>query len=476
MPQTLPVAMLLAVLIVACQRDTLLSPPHQALKGPVLQDTEPMQPQHKQVSDSAAPARQASEDRVQPIQVLAGLNLNPLDVLPLTEIPAGVESLPAELQADLAQVQSEAARVGLAGFETRSAGTEPICGLDCQTELELARHLPLQQQQWLGAHNAYNHKGIFKNQMWDITRQLQAGVRVLELDLHRRPFSSKPRVCHGTGLGDCLLNPFGVRDYQDILNEIKAWSDQHPDQLLMIELENHVKNQAAVEGPLRQIFGSLLYTAAERPLNWAQETPATIVARGKRVIVADFGPHRFDGQLIWDQNLISTNTPSGQFESGCRVSGQPMGERAWGFYDDKVFRKPNPITPANIQTFLNCQVRYLKLDRLSNELLDARHFSWQSANAERACASLGSATPRWQAASCQQQRRFACQNPQGWQISQASAAWEQGPAVCRQEFGAEAAFGVPRNWYQNQQLRQRIPAQSEIWLNFERSDLLLSND
>lgn len=458
----------LATLSFACQHPAAVQTFKEAIAAP---NTAP--PSFS--SQTASASTEKSQEPIPPEPSLSQSKeasaLEPLEILPLDENPPYLESLPPALQNDVALVKSEALRIGLAGFETNSSTAAPVCGLDCQTERYLAQHVPFKQQQWLGAHNAYNHRGIFKNQFWDIHQQLDAGVRVLELDLHRSLFSSKVRVCHGTGWGDCLLNPFGVRDYQEILKEIKMWSDQHPDQLLIIELENHVKRQAAVEEPLRQTFGSLLYAAAERPPHWETETPAQIVARGKRIIVADFGPLRFDGQLIWDQNLLSTNTPSGHFEPDCRVLGKPMGEKAWGFYDDKTFHKPNPITPKNIQTFLRCQARYLKLDRINNELLAASRFSWPNASPDQACAQLSASQFRWQAAYCQQVRPFACQTDQGWKITSSYGPWAQGQSFCHKEFGSQAEFGVPRTWYQNYLLHQQIPAQTEVWLNFEYAQL-----
>jgi len=398
---------------------------------------------------------------------LRSLDLSPLEILPL-EDQASNQDRPANLAQALAQVKALSAQVELESVSVQASGVAPSCGLDCQTELALAQHLPLSQQQWLGAHNAYNSKGIFKNQSWTLSQQLDAGVRVLELDLHRRLLSSKVRVCHGAGAYDCLLNPFGARDYQQILTEVKTWSDQHPDQLLILELENHVKNQKSVEEPILNTFHNLLYRAAERKAGWQQETPAQIIARGKRVIVADFGELRFDGQLIWDQKELSSNTPTKGFSADCTVKGQLMGTAAWGFYDDKTFKKANPLTVASIPQFLRCDARYLKIDRLTPELLAARHFSWESASPEQACAQLSQKSERWQAQRCEKVMRFVCQTPRGWKLSMHSGFWASGPQICTQEFVEDSAFEPPRSYFQNLQAQAVLPVETNAWVGYRQ--------
>ncbi|MGE3726755.1 MAG: phosphatidylinositol-specific phospholipase C domain-containing protein [Candidatus Sericytochromatia bacterium] len=398
-----------------------------------------------------------------------------LQELTLFPITASAEQTatesPEDLKQALAQVQAASQAVKLAqvsgNVSIQAAVPVAECGLACRTEADLAKDLPLNQQQWLGGHNAYNYKGIFKNQYWTIPQQLTAGVRVLELDLHTRLLSGKVRVCHGASSRDCLLNPFGVKDYAPLLKEIKTWSDQHPDQLLILELENHVKNEKAVLEPIQSLFGPLIYRADQRPENWAEETPAQIVARGKRVIVADFGKNRFDGKWVWDQNELASNHLSKDFSPDCTVKGQPMAGKRWGFYDDKTFGKAKPLTAESIPGYLACNANYLKIDRLNPTLIAARHFAWDTIPAGKSCASLSANGQRWQAESCERALRVACRVEEGWKISAASGDWTQGTEICRREFGETASFAPPRNYYQNHQLGQTLAATSSpVWLGY----------
>ncbi len=405
--------------------------------------------------------------------------LEELTLFPITDSPGSSKQMPTETPADtpeelklaVAQVQAASQTVKLAQasgtVSTQAAVPVAECGLACRTEAELAKELPLNQQQWLGGHNAYNYKGIFKNQFWTIPQQLTAGVRVLELDLHTRLLSGKVRVCHGASSRDCLLNPFGVKDYAPLLKEIKTWSDQHPDQLLILELENHVKNEKTVLEPIQNLFGSLIYRADQRPENWAEETPAQILARGKRVIVADFGKNRFDGKLVWDQNELASNHLSKDFSADCRVKGQPMAGKLWGFYDDKTFAKAKPLTAESIPSYLACNANYLKIDRLNPALIVARHFAWESLPAGKNCATLSASSGRWQAESCERPLPHACRVSEHWKISTESGLWSQGAEICRREFGETASFAPPRSYYQNHQLGlQLASASSPVWLGY----------
>lgn len=392
--------------------------------------------------------------------------------------------IPPEVEAELDEPERQAITLGQTAPESENVTLaadpttiDPVteCRGNCHLELELAKTVPLRYQQWLGSHNAYNSKGIFKNQFWNITQQLNAGLRVLELDLHGRLLLDKVRVCHGISANTCLLNPLGVRNYQELLTEIKTWSDRHPDQLLIIELENHVKKEKSVLQPLQNTFKELIYANSERPIGWHDETPAQILAKGKRIIVADFGGNRFDKKLIWDENELFTNNQSQDFQPGCKVKEQSMGDKLWGFYDDKTYHKGNPMTPANIAEFLNCHARYLKIDRLNTQILEATRFTWDQSRlpSGESCASLGARHSRWQAHPCAKPARAAClgtPNRYEWKITAKQGNWSEAESLCQGEFGPEFHFDVPRTYYQQERLKSALPDSiSTVWLNYRTS-------
>ena len=352
--------------------------------------------------------------------------------------------------------------------------------LALETEQELAKDLPWRQVQLIGAHNAYNDRGdpVWQSQFWSLTAQLDHGVRVLELDLHTQlsPLGAwQVKVCHGMSPQDCLFNGAGSRDYLEVLQEIRFWVGRHPDQLVILEFENHVDAANEVLQPLQALFGDWIYRADEREPNWLQETPRQMLARGKRVIIADFGPLRFDDRLIWDENPWFSNLPSKAFKAGCRVGEQPMNGGNWGFYDDKTIALNGlpPIDPGTIQTYLACDARYLKIDRLDEATLAAAQFSWSHdfRPQTETCASLGPAGFRWEPADCQTPARSACRErsqPHNWRITASKQSWSQAQTACRATFGAGYDFDVPRSFRQQLDLWEAFKKgpSSPILLNY----------
>ncbi|MEZ0374026.1 MAG: phosphatidylinositol-specific phospholipase C domain-containing protein, partial [Candidatus Sericytochromatia bacterium] len=357
------------------------------------------------------------------------------------------------------------------------------------TEQELARDLPWRQVQLIGGHNAYNERGdrVWQNQLWSIGTQLDHGVRVIELDLHYQAGPAGDwtvRACHGITAQDCVFNNAGSRDFREVLNEIRAWSDRHPQQVLIIELENHISRAKDVLGPLLAAFGDLIYQAEERPSDWLEETPRRILARGRRIIVADFGPLRYDGTLIWDENELFSNLTSKDFGPGCSVRGQPMAGGHWGFYDDKTLRISGlpPIDEHNFQAYLACDVRYLKLDRLNEAILAAAQFSWQSDAVPTGlvCAAMGPGGYRWRDGACTETALFACRgpDPRSWRLTTGAGPWAEGESACRREFGPDFHFDVPRSYRQNLDLWEAITnnyAGAPIWLNYRLTTLTITD-
>lgn len=351
------------------------------------------------------------------------------------------------------------------------------------TEQQLALDQPWGQAQLIGAHNAYNNQGdpAWQNQFWSLTELLDHGVSVLELDLHWQPRpdgSWRVRVCHGLGAQDCLLNAAGSRDYSELLEEVRIWLGRHPRRFVILELENHVDDAQAVLGPLKKFFGSWIYTAAERASGWRDETPRQLLARGKRLIVADFGPLRFDGRLIWDENLWFSNATSRHFTPDCRYQGREMAGGRWGFYDDKTlhFNGLPPIAAAQIQAYLACDVRYLKLDRIDAAVLGAAQYSWATAPpAGRSCAHMQQNDFHWLAGSCEQALPSACYDARAnrWRLTATAELQSAASLACQRAFGPSYTFGVPRSFRQNLDLWQLLrtqPAGTQIQLNHRQTE------
>lgn len=70
------------------------------------------------------------------------------------------------------------------------------------------------------------------NQYFNVTVQLDAGIRLLQGQLHRDSNGGEPRLCHST----CTLMDGGT--LRDWLSHIKAWMDQHASEVVTLLIAN----------------------------------------------------------------------------------------------------------------------------------------------------------------------------------------------------------------------------------------------
>uniref|UniRef100_A0A6C0CKT6 Phosphatidylinositol-specific phospholipase C X domain-containing protein n=1 Tax=viral metagenome TaxID=1070528 RepID=A0A6C0CKT6_9ZZZZ len=96
-------------------------------------------------------------------------------------------------------------------------------------------NIPYNKARFLGTHNSYcndspasiatnKFKKMVLNQHKSIIEQLDAGIRVLDIEVHKHPFLNDLIVTHGPpDLG--LLT--GYTKFADILNVVKMWLEEH---------------------------------------------------------------------------------------------------------------------------------------------------------------------------------------------------------------------------------------------------------
>ena len=130
-------------------------------------------------------------------------------------------------------------------------------------QYDLGDRMPLLRTLWLGTHNSFNSVNSTptpshtdSNQQLSLTQQLDVDMRALELDLHFIPSlaaggsslaagsASAVVVCHG--LGPDQAN-FGCTDeprFSEVLPEVAAWLNAHPDQVVLLYLEDELRNAA----------------------------------------------------------------------------------------------------------------------------------------------------------------------------------------------------------------------------------------
>ncbi|BDD12614.1 hypothetical protein FUAX_50460 (plasmid) [Fulvitalea axinellae] len=137
-------------------------------------------------------------------------------------------------------------------------------------------------------HNSFNYSPKFKlpNVYESITKQLNDGIRAIEIDLHYyRPWyaawQKKIRVFHQSKTNGIL----GTQKPQEIFDELKAFLKSHPQDLLFVKFEKTIS-----DGDLDKLLedSGLLPWLYKRPSN-RYPKPAELVASGKRLLIVTGG-------------------------------------------------------------------------------------------------------------------------------------------------------------------------------------------
>lgn len=161
---------------------------------------------------------------------------------------------------------------------------------------------PLSWQQLIDSHNAYNAWAdgyILPNQWWSMSDQLDMGARSLELDPNY--FMGAWRLCHAK---DDDAGCSGIdRLLDNGLKEIRNWLDAHPDEVIILRMENYASSSEQedfldlVEGRL----GDKVVRQAGLDTNPDVRfpSPREMLAAGKQVVLIAY--HSMDTRLFHEQ-------------------------------------------------------------------------------------------------------------------------------------------------------------------------------
>jgi hypothetical protein len=370
-------------------------------------------------------------------------------------------------------------------------------------QYELGSSLPMVNAPWVGTHNSFNSTAEMgpalsaqdSNQRITLRDQLDAGVRSLELDLHWFPSATAggwaPVVCHATGehLGCTVEKPLAV-----VLDDIADWLRSHPDQALLLYLEDHLDNEAGYDAAAAIVesrLGDVLHRPAgggggggcvPLPLDLTRDEVRG--GGGQVVIVSNCG-----AGAAWP--AVAFNWRDRREEEG------PLGYRDFpdcgphftrADYDTKLIRyfedstrlsatvgtvegspQHDGITVAIAAAMARCGVDLLGFDQLTADdpRLDAVVWSWAPGEPRRrGCAAARVADGRWQSLPCTRRLRVACRDASGaWSVPRRAVRVRDAARVCA---SAGAVHDVPRTGYEAQTLRlamERAGA-SRGWLNY----------
>lgn len=143
------------------------------------------------------------------------------------------------------------------------------------------------QTAWVGTHNAYaNVKDgySYAMQTFDVQRQLEGGVRVINLDIHL--YNNEIVMCHENCNGSPTVN-YGTerKKLLDTLRVIKSFLDKNPTEIVTLVFESYVRNSAKLEAAFKEAgLSSLAFIPKDAGIS-QMPTLKKMIADNKRLVV-----------------------------------------------------------------------------------------------------------------------------------------------------------------------------------------------
>src|SRR5438270_2076169 len=382
----------------------------------------------------------------------------------------------------------------------------------------LDANAPLAEEQLPHTHNSFNASSYTlgstsyyptltnqdPNQVYSLTDQLRMDVRAIEIDVHwwPSPYGNASTggkwvtMCHGDSsqVQGVHVGCTWDRPFQDGLAELKAWLVAHPDQFILLYLENQLDDQNGPNPQAHQIaaqliaqgLGSLVYQppAGQPCAPMPTGTSRAQLAQGGRqvLIVGNCGPGAWGSWVHkrrphWDEH----GDPSIYDDAACTADKKERAADPGLFrrvFEDSTWLtamlgdgRNHLSTPATVAKMVQCGVNIMGLDQLTPQDPRLPALVWSWAKDEPAvgvgdCAYQGS-DGRFHAGDCGAPRQFACVDASsGWHVTAATGPQSAGAASCSAEFPG-STFGVPPNGLRNQLIVEAKGSPSTaVWLNY----------
>jgi hypothetical protein len=364
-----------------------------------------------------------------------------------------------------------------------------------QLQYALQDDLPLTRAQWIGTHNSFNSANdtptishYDSNQQLSLRQQLDVDVRALEIDLHL--INGRVTVCHGRGPDELNAGCTTEPQLPVILADIAGWLAEHPDQVILLYVEDQLRSApgyAQAVQQLEQALGSRLYrpdpgrvTAKGcAPLPLALSRKAVRRAGAQVVLVGNCVRGWSSLVFGWsDQHVESGSTERFRPFPACDATYPTgvYGHKLVRYYEDSTLVRvltapatppadPERLTPAKTAAMTACGVNLFGFDQLlpDDGRLTATIWSWadgEPAASGGACAAQRG-DGRWARRPCAARLRAPCRRGGQWMLTRRPLTFDAARRRCR---AIGARLGVPRSGDENARLRA-LAAGAEVWIN-----------
>lgn len=377
--------------------------------------------------------------------------------------------------------------------------------LDLQNRIDY--QAPLAQATFIMTHNSYNASAyttavsyLDPNQSLSIKSQLSAGVRSLELDVHKYfsmdgwPWEWKNRLmlCHGQG------NHLGCSSYDRHLeaafDEIRDWlnEERNRQEVIVVYIEDHMDG---LYGDAISIINNRIGNKVYRPTgSGCQGIPMNlskqaILDAGKQVLIMGGGDvcSAGSGWNTWAYAGVGNRLSGYPTGSVSKIDGESCEfsrsfyDSYWvRFYEDRTnlsnwFSDPETIHDEDARQLQRCGANLIGFDKLKRDdsRLYASIWSWDQnepnnwGNNEHCAESWDNG--RYNDRACGDVLQFACQQPgtHNWYVTTGSGPWASGQQQCASETGGQYRFATPTNGYDQARM---MAAKTErgagrVWLN-----------
>lgn len=378
---------------------------------------------------------------------------------------------------------------------------------------------PFDRVAFAATHNSYANleegfKSEVANQYSSVRAQLDRGIRLINIDVHHG-LGNELAACHTdpekVGAAGCL---FGEALLTSVLAEVRGWMCAHPDEVLTLTFESHVR--------WPEIAAALEATGlSSRVLDHAPGTPwptlGEMIASGRRVVVfvEDAGGSRdVPPAHAWDQIALATVAGGPSWaatdleeiaaSSSCREDADRpfflLEHLANGHRDPGWLGGGDPFLADALNRFetlaprvLGCQAqrREARGDAALQPAINFVAVDFFETHAEdqlrtvdilnqvdtvdhgasplpdspaEGCPELDVATGHRDRVTCASARHYACvDDADWWQITRAAGPWSEGQDRCR-ELGA--TFQAPLHGFEHSLIRALafVDSPDGVWL------------
>lgn len=361
-------------------------------------------------------------------------------------------------------------------------------------QYDLQDDVPFSRAQWVGTHNSFNSlaEGLTlshadSNQRLSLRQQLDIDVRALELDLHFLPSlwaggATVPVVCHGRGPDEAHFGCTLERPLTQVLPEITGWLRAHPDQVLLLYLEDELgdpagydQSVAALDAGLRRADGSSMIYRPAAGSGTCRSLPLSLTRRAVRAAGAQVvlvGNCRAGWSSLvhgWDDVHVESGSTAAYAPFPACDATYPRA-----VYDTKLVRyfedstliatvvdptqpatQPDRLNVAKTAAMSGCGVHLFGFDQLTSTdgRLTATVWSWAPGHPDATDGACTAMRPdgRWERRTCGTLLRAACRTASGWTLSAVAVPQVGAAGACATTGGT---FSLPRDGYANSLLHQ----------------------